>query len=445
MSIQYNETNDGIYNTEDEAVRAFLVGLDEVNHNIGELQGLVHTLSFEIVDSFILPPFRPHAQYLIGSGKAHEIHTRVKASDADCIIFDFEISPTQQRNWEKLTHIPVFDRNEVIIRIFGQRARTKEAQLQVELARLQYSLPRLAHSYGDMARQRGGSYGSKGAGETQLELDRRGIQKKIAKIKIDLEKVIKERDTMRKKRENIPLPNSALVGYTNAGKSSLLNVLTGAEVFVENALFATLDPTTRRLNLSGKTGVLLTDTVGFIKNLPHSLIDSFKATLEEAVRAKILLIVLDSSDPNIENQYETVCGVLEEIGASQKERIIILNKIDLLEEEKTDAFSAFSNQEERELFFKYLEKTENHLHFVSSHTKEGLKELVETIFDLSYGKEKTFHLALHDNALVDEIRNAGVLVSSEWTDSSIIVKARVNSHLEAKILGESYQEDNLLI
>ena len=143
------------YNTQEEPIRAFLVGLDDVNHNIGELQGLVHTLSFEIAESYILPPFKPHSQFLLGSGKAREIHARVQSLDADCIIFDFEISPTQQRNWERLTHIPVFDRNEVIIRIFGERAQTKEAKLQVELARLQYSLPRLAHSYGDMARQRG--------------------------------------------------------------------------------------------------------------------------------------------------------------------------------------------------------------------------------------------------------------------------------------------------
>lgn len=429
------------YKTEEEPIRAFLIGLDDVNHNISELEGLVKTLDFEIVESNILSPFKPQAQYLIGKGKAHEIHSRAQALDADCIIFDFEISPTQQRNWEKLAHIPVFDRNEVIIRIFAQRARTKEAQLQVELARLQYSLPRLAHSYGDMARQRGGSYGSKGSGETQLELDRRGIQKKIAKIKIDLEKVIKERDTMRKKRENIPLPNSALVGYTNAGKSSLLNVLTGASVFVENSLFATLDPTTRRLTLSGKTGVLLTDTVGFIKNLPHSLIDSFKATLEEAVRARLLIIVLDSSDSDIENQYETVSSVLQEIGAIQKERIIVLNKIDALEEsiakKSSQIFNSFE-ENEKELFFKYLKKTEKHLHFISCYTKEGLKELTETIFDLSYGKEKTFYLSLQDNALIDEIRNSGVLVSSEWTETAIKVRARVSSKLEAKLLGERY-------
>ena len=429
------------YNTQEEPIRAFLVGLDDVEHNIGELQGLVHTLSFEIVESYILPPFKAHSQFLLGSGKAKEIHARVQSLDADCIIFDFEISPTQQRNWERLTHIPVFDRNEVIIRIFGERAQTKEAKLQVELARLQYSLPRLAHSYGDMARQRGGSYGSKGTGETQLELDRRGIQKKIAKIKLELQKVIKERNTMRKKRENIPLPNVALVGYTNAGKSSLLNVLTGSDVFVEDSLFATLDPTTRRLNLSGKTGLLLTDTVGFIKNLPHSLIDSFKATLEEAVRASLLIIVLDGSDPDIENQYETVCSVLEEIGAFQKERIIALNKIDLLDEKAKSEDSVFFDQSDKKLFFSYLEKTEKHLHFISSHTKEGLKELTETIFDLTYGLEKTFHLSLHDTALIDEIRNTGVLVSSEWTDTAIIVKARVKPNLEAKILGETYQED----
>ena len=204
---------------------------------------------------------------------------------------------------------------------------------------------------------------------------------------------------MRKKRK-YPPSNAALVGYTNAGKSSLLNVLTGSDVFVEDSLFATLDPTTRRLNLSGKTGLLLTDTVGFIKNLPHSLIDSFKATLEVAVRASLLIIVLDGSDPDIENQYETVCSVLEEIGAFQKERIIALNKIDLLDEKSRSENSVFFDQSDKKLF-SYLEKTEKHLHFISSHTKEGLKELTETIFDLTYGLEKhfTFHYMIPPSSM----------------------------------------------
>ena len=306
--------------------RAFLVG--EPNTTLRELEGLVDTLGMEVAESFILARLDPEPKYGMGTGKANEIAYFAKEAEADCIIFDFELSPTKQRNWEKLADIPVFDRQEVIIRIFGQRARTKEAMLQVELAKLQYSLPRLAHSYGEMSRQRGGSSGSKGSGETQLELDKRGVEARIHIIKQELKKVIKERETMRKRREKTPVPTCALVGYTNAGKSSLLNALTGADAFVEDRLFATLDPTTRKLQLKDGGSVLLTDTVGFISNLPHTLIDAFKSTLEEAARADLLLIVLDSSDQNAISQYQTVMEVLTETNAGDKEKIIVLNKVD---------------------------------------------------------------------------------------------------------------------
>ena len=301
---------------ENPVIKAILVGANDrgalSSHNAAaaikadylyELRGLVKTLEMECLDTIVLANSDPAPKFGIGSGKAAAIAEMAKEQEADCIIFDFEISPTHQRNWEKLAEIPVFDRHEVIIRIFSSRARTKEAAMQVELAQLEYSLPRLAHSYGDMARQRGGSYGSKGAGETKLELDRRGVQTRMAKIKKDLEKVVKERETLRKRRDKIPFPTCALVGYTNAGKSSLLNALTGADVFVEDKLFATLDPTTRRYSLPGGTGVLITDTVGFISNLPHSLVDAFKSTLAEASRADLLLFVLDATDPGAEQQF----------------------------------------------------------------------------------------------------------------------------------------------
>ena len=283
-----------MYEVEEEAqkkVRCLLVIPQWVHPQ--ELKNLVKTLDMEVADLVTLPEKTSSAsiaRFGIGSGKAQEIAQLAEAQEADCIIFDTEITPTRQRNWETLAGIPVFDRQEVILRIFAQRARTKEAVLQVELAQLTYSLPRLAHSYGDMARQRGGSYGAKGAGETKLELDRRSIQNRIVQVKRELEKVVQERQTQRKRREKIPLPTCALVGYTNAGKSSLLNALTGSQVLAQDKLFATLDPTTRRLSIAGGTGLLLTDTVGFISNLPHSLVDAFKSTLEEAVQAQLLLV-----------------------------------------------------------------------------------------------------------------------------------------------------------
>ena len=317
---------------EEKKVRAFLVGLPLAENpgGLAELQGLVWTLGMEEAGQTLLSRLDIQPAYGMGSGKAKEICHAAKEAGSDCIIMDWELDPTKQRNWEKLADIPVFDRQEVIIRIFASRARTREAVLQVELARLEYSLPRLAHMYGDLARQRGGNYGAKGSGEKQLELDRRSTRLKIQQLKAELKKVRQNRATQRKRRQKIPLPTIALCGYTNAGKSSLMNALTGSDTLVENKLFATLDPLTRRIKIAGSE-ILLTDTVGFISNLPHQLIDAFKSTLEEAELADALLIVIDASDPNAPEQAKTVKKVLEEIGANEKESLVVLNKIDAVE------------------------------------------------------------------------------------------------------------------
>lgn len=317
---------------ENKKTRAFLVGLPLLQNpgGLAELDGLIWTLGMENAGQMILQRLDVQPAYGMGSGKAKEICQAAQEAEADCIIMDWELDPTKQRNWEKLAKIPVFDRQEVIIRIFASRASTKEAVLQVELARLEYSLPRLAHMYGDLARQRGGNYGSKGAGEKQLELDRRQTRLKIQQLKAELAKVRQNRATQRKRRQKIPLPTIALCGYTNAGKSSLMNALTGSDTLVENKLFATLDPLTRRIKLAGAE-ILLTDTVGFISNLPHHLIDAFKSTLEEAAISDALLIVIDASDPNAMAQAKTVKDVLQEIGADEKKTLVALNKIDVLE------------------------------------------------------------------------------------------------------------------
>lgn len=318
---------------ESKKTRAFLVGLPLAENpgGLSELQGLIWTLGMEEAGQTILSRLDVQPAYGMGSGKAKEICEAAACAEADCIIMDWELDPTKQRNWEKLADLPVFDRQEVIIRIFASRARTREAVLQVELARLEYSLPRLAHMYGDLARQRGGNYGAKGAGEKQLELDRRQTRLKIQQLKAELSKVRQNRAVQRKRRQKIPLPSVALCGYTNAGKSSLLNALTGSDALVENKLFATLDPLTRRVKIADEQ-ILLTDTVGFISNLPHQLIDAFKSTLEEAALADALLIVIDASDPNALEQARTVRAVLQEIGADQKKALVALNKIDALEE-----------------------------------------------------------------------------------------------------------------
>lgn len=327
---------------EQRKTRCLLVGnpLD----NLLELKGLVFTLGMEVADSIVLNKIDIQPAFGMGTGKAAEICAHAKTIDADCIIFDYELDPTKQRNWEKLCGFPVFDRQEVILRIFAQRAQTKEAVLQVELAQLEYSLPRLSHMYGDFARQRGGNYGSKGSGEKQLELDRRGVRERMFRVRKELEKVVQNRSIQRKRRDRSNIMNVALCGYTNAGKSSLLNALTNSDALVENKLFATLDPLTRKLflenpdyanaedfsqgNIPKGKEILLTDTVGFISNLPHSLVNAFRSTLEEAAYADLLLIVLDSYDPNVLLHYETILQVLDEIKADKNKSIIVLNKID---------------------------------------------------------------------------------------------------------------------
>ena len=390
------------------------------------MKGLTDTLGLETAGTLTLTRLEIQPAYGMGKGKAQEIVDLAKESEADCIIFDFNIEPTKQRNWEKLSKIPCFDRQEVIIRIFASRAQTKEAVLQVELARLSYSLPRLAHSYGDMARQRGGSYGSKGAGETQLELDQRRIRERIAQTKKELDLVVRTRETQRKKRGALPVPECALIGYTNAGKSSLLNALTNADAFVENKLFATLDPLTRRLNLKDGNGILLTDTVGFISNLPHSLIDAFKSTLAEAEQADLQLIVIDASDSQAKFQYDTVIQVLKEIKAEQNNRLIVLNKWDAVKEKEI-------NQAELQLLFPDAVK-------VSARTHEGFDQLSERISEKLLGAMNEYEIPAEEQDILRQIRANGVISEENWLDSSVVLKARISGRTAA--IAEKYRKLN---
>ena len=405
-------------------VRAFLVG--EPGNNLCELKGLTDTLGLETAGTLTLTRLEIQPAYGMGKGKAQEIVDLAKESEADCIIFDFNIEPTKQRNWEKLSKLPCFDRQEVIIRIFASRAQTKEAVLQVELARLSYSLPRLAHSYGDMARQRGGSYGSKGAGETQLELDQRRIRERIAQTKKELDLVVRTRETQRKKRGALPVPECALIGYTNAGKSSLLNALTNADAFVENKLFATLDPLTRRLNLKDGNGILLTDTVGFISNLPHSLIDAFKSTLAEAEQADLQLIVIDASDSQAKFQYDTVIQVLKEIKAEHNNRLIVLNKWDSVKEKEID-------QAELQLLFPDAVKG-------SARTHEGFDQLSERISEKLLGAMNEYEIPAEEQDILRQIRANGVISEENWLDSSVVLKARISGRTAA--IAEKYRKSN---
>ena len=256
---------------------------NDVQNHLEEMGRLCATLGFTVCGEYIVPLKEPHPKYFIGSGWAEEIAEQAGFLEADYVVFDDDLSPSQQRNLEKLCDRPIIDRHQIIIEIFAQRAQTKEARLQVELAQLVYSLPRLRRLWTHLSRQRGGAKGTRGEGETQLEVDRRIVEARIARLKLDLKQVRKQRGTLRKQRESIPVPTAAIVGYTNAGKSSLHRALTSSDILVENKLFATLDPTTRRHRLPSGQELLITDTVGFIRKLPHDLVDAFKSTLEETV------------------------------------------------------------------------------------------------------------------------------------------------------------------
>ncbi|HWA87889.1 MAG TPA: GTPase HflX, partial [Opitutus sp.] len=296
--------------------RAFLIGVQthamppgEGAELLGELKELVENLRITVAGSVLVNLRAPNPALLLGSGKAAELAEAAKAAGADVIVFDEQLSPAQQRNWEELSGVAVIDREEVILEVFADRAHTREAVLQVALARMEYSLPRLTRAWTHLSRQRGkGALG--GEGETQLEQDRRIVRDRIARLKAELATVVQQRAVQRRRRLRVPVPTASIVGYTNAGKSSLLNALTGARLLAADKLFATLDPTTRQLQLTGHHKLLVTDTVGFIRRLPHGLVEAFKATLEEVVVADFLLHVLDVTNPDFEKHHATTMGVL---------------------------------------------------------------------------------------------------------------------------------------
>jgi len=279
---------------------------------------------------------RPDSATLIGSGKVEELNGAVASVAPDLVIFDHELTPSQQRNLERALHIRVIDRTQLILDIFARHARTREGQLQVELAQLEYMLPRLAGRGVEMS-QLGGGIGTRGPGETQLETDRRKIYRRVRHVKEQLENVRRIRGQQRQRRESVPVPVVALVGYTNAGKSTLFNALTRAGVLESPRMFATLDPTLRHIKLPSKREILLSDTVGFIRHLPHTLVSAFRATLEEVQRATLLLQVADVTSPAADEQHAQVEEVLRELEANDKPRLVVMNKLDLLPELKRES------------------------------------------------------------------------------------------------------------
>lgn len=385
-----------------------------------ELSSLVATMGPSIISTTYIPLRETNSATLIGSGKVQEIKTLVDQESPDLIIFDHSLNPRVQRNLEKEFDCCVIDRDEVILQIFADRAATKESVLQVELARLEYSLPRLSRRWANLSQQRGGVKGSKGEGETQLELDHRQIKDKIVLLKAQLKKVQQQRTIQRNQRMNGNIPMGAIVGYTNSGKSSLLNALSNAGVLVENKLFATLDPTTRMVKLPGGEEILLSDTVGFVSDLPHNLVDSFKSTLEEAKYADFLIIVCDASHPDMINCYKTTVNVLEELGCTDKPAIVMINKMDAI-------YDQFAVSRMRSLYSPTVE--------TSVKNNQGIDELLKQIGETIHALCPTTHYRIPDNRydLIAHIRRTGQVETIDYTDNGIEVGARIQKRFQGPL------------
>jgi GTP-binding protein HflX len=403
--------------------RVFLVGVElkarngwELRDSLEELSELANTAGAEVVGDGIQKMAAPCASTFIGKGKADEFAQHCRRADVDTVIFDDELSPAQSRNLEEVFNCKILDRTALILDIFAQRARTREGKLQIELAQLQHLLPRLTRFWGHLSRQQGGIGMRGGEGETQLETDRRRVQDRIARISRDLQVVRRTRSTQRNARQRTHWALASIVGYTNAGKSTLLNTLTGSEVLVENKLFATLDPATRRLRLPTNQNVLLTDTVGFIRKLPHGLVEAFKATLEEVVQADLLVHVVDISHPRAEEQIQSVDAVLKEIGAEGKPTLMVFNKIDQLDGS-------------RDTLTRFLER---HPHGVaiSAAKGEGIPALLAELGSQLRPVREFMELVVpHENAdVIARLHEVAQVVERRYHGRTARFKARIPPH-----------------
>jgi GTP-binding protein HflX len=385
--------------------------------SLEELSELAITAGGEVIGDGIQKLAAPCATTFIGKGKADEFARHCRQADVDTVIFDDELSPAQSRNLEKVFNCKVLDRTSLILDIFAQRARTREGKLQIELAQLQHLLPRLTGFWGHLSRQKGGIGMRGGEGETQLETDRRRVQDRIARISRELEVVRRQRSTQRQARQRNHWALASIVGYTNAGKSTLLNALTGANVLAEDKLFATLDPTTRRLRLPTNQNVLLTDTVGFIRKLPHGLVEAFKATLEEVVQADLLLHVVDASHPQAAEQVLAVDAVLKEIGAEGKPTLMVFNKIDQL-----NGHHGVLNR--------LLERFPHGV-AISSLTGSGIPELMAELGSQLRPIRQFLELSVpHDRpGVIARLHEVGHVVQRNYNGPTARFKARVPPHL----------------
>ena len=401
---------------------------DAEEYAVNELKSLVYTAGAIVVGELHQHRSKPDPAFFIGKGKAEEITAAALDTEAELVIVDTELSPTQQRNLQTATNIRVIDRTQLILDIFAQRARTREGKLQVELAQQTYLLPRLMNLYTKFERQQGGIGIRGGSGETKLETDRRKVRDHIGDLHDELAEVRSQRQQQRNQRRGLPFPTAALVGYTSAGKSTLLNLLAGSNVYADPKLFATLDPTTRRVILPDGWAILLTDTVGFIRNLPHDLVAAFRATLEEVNEADFLIHVVDASHPKMNLQREAVEDVLDELGAGEKPMITVFNKADLV----TDQYAL------RET----VASTVNSC-YLSARKAEGVPALMDRVVATLKSLLEPVELRIpYDHSeLVSQCYECGRVLHADYLEDGIHVSAQVTGELAGRL--EPYLISNI--
>lgn len=448
MSLQARiiaqQNKDGLQPSEIKKYRALLVSVykgtgkqrELCAEHLQELALLSETYGVNIVQKIACGVRKYDAATFVTEGKLEELVKAAQDQQADLVIFDDEISPGQQRNLEEQFKIPVIDRTELILEVFYQRAQTKEARLQIELARTKYQAPRLRRLWTHLSRQHGSGGGvggaggyTKGEGEKQIEIDRRILKKEIDQLQKELEEVQNIRETQRSSREKAEIPIFAIVGYTNAGKSTLLNALTDAHVFVEDKLFATLDTTTRKFTIdSSNQDILLIDTVGFIRKLPHLLVAAFKSTLEEAVQADILLHLIDVSHPMAEEQAETTVEVLKELGAKDKPIITVLNKIDKCTD--PSIINRF-----RLKFGKTVA--------ISALNRTGFEELEQAMVRELSSRRKTVTIRVPQSQYhhVSEVMRVGNIISQNYEENDIVLRTDIPIALAEKLKSYIQQDE----
>ena len=423
--------------TSEDSERAILVGLIlpassyHAEETLNELALLADTAGAVVLDRVVQERKRVDPGTFVGQGKAEELAERVEELEADVVIFDDDLSPGQVRNLEELLQVKVIDRSRLILDIFARRAQTHEAQTQVELAQLEYMLPRLMGQWTHLSRQQAGhggatgGIGTRGPGETQLEVDRRALRVRIRSLRKALDRIVRQRQVGRRRRSGSV--RVSLVGYTNAGKSTLMRALSGADVFVEDRLFATLDSTTRAVYLGYNREILLTDTVGFIRKLPHHLVASFRSTLEEVVEADLLLHVVDASHPACDEQIAAVFETLAELGIAENPLLMVLNKSDALPEPGLHSRLSVEHPDGV---------------WTSATTGDGLEDLRAAIYDRLEGERVTLSLQVPqaDGKLLSELHTVGEILSQDFEGNDVLLEVRMSrEHADRMLPGGKYQ------